>query len=367
MEAERILSADSHVVEPADVWTARIDQRFRDRAPRVIKNFGGREGDFFAAEGLRPFAVAGFAVAGVDPKEFAEKMAGGYPGVRPSAWDPALRLKDQERDGVLAEVLYPSLGMRLFQLEDGALRAASFRAYNDWLADYCASSPQRLAGVAMVALDNLDDAVEELQRTAKKGLRGAMIWGAAPREHPYRSAEYDKFWAAAQDHSTPISLHILTEARGGEGDLSSVMKGYPALHHSVEKSIAELIFSGVLERYPKLRLVSVENDIGWIPHFLQRMDHSYAKYRYLETRAISNPPSFYFHRQVSATFQDDRVGVLLRDLAGVGNLMWASDFPHSDSTWPNSREVIARDFAGVPADERRKMVAENVAALYGIG
>ncbi|HMD05244.1 MAG TPA: hypothetical protein VKG68_08200, partial [Candidatus Binatus sp.] len=136
MEAERILSADSHVVEPADVWTARIDQRFLDRAPRVIKNFGGREGDFFAAEGLRPFAVAGFAVAGVDPKEFAEKMAGGYPGVRPSAWDPALRLKDQERDGVLAEVLYPSLGMRLFQLEDGALRAASFRAYNDWLADY---------------------------------------------------------------------------------------------------------------------------------------------------------------------------------------------------------------------------------------
>jgi uncharacterized protein len=119
METERILSADSHVIEPADVWTARIDKRFADRAPRVIKNFGGREGDFFAAEGLRPFPVAGFAVAGVDPRDFAEKMSGGYPGVRPSAWDPDLRLKDQERDGVFAEVLYPSLGMRLFQLEDG--------------------------------------------------------------------------------------------------------------------------------------------------------------------------------------------------------------------------------------------------------
>jgi len=162
-------------------------------------------------------------------------------------------------------------------------------------------------------------------------------------------------------------LHILTEARGGEGDLTSVMKGYPALHHSVEKSIAELIFSGALERFPKLKLVSVENDIGWIPHFIQRMDHSYEKYRYLEARAIPNPPSFYFHRQVHATFQDDRVGVLLRDSAGVGNLMWASDFPHSDSTWPNSRDVIARDFAGVPDDERRKMIADNVAALYGIG
>jgi len=367
MDAERILSADSHVIEPADVWTARIEKRFLERAPRVIKNFGGRDGDFFAAEGLRPFPVAGFAVAGVDPKDFAEKMAGGYPGVRPSAWDPELRLKDQERDGVFAEVLYPSLGMRLFQLEDGALRAASFRAYNDWLADYCAASSRRLAGVAMIALYNIDEAVEELACAARKGLKGAMIWGAAPREHPYGSSEYDQFWAAAQDHAMPISLHILTEARGGEGDLSSVMKGYPALHHSVEKSIAELIFSGVLERFPKLKLVSVENDIGWIPHFIQRMDHSYEKYRYLETRAIPNPPSFYFHRQVSATFQDDRVGVLLREMAGVGNLMWASDFPHSDSTWPNSREVIARDFAGVPNDERRKMIAENVAALYDIG
>jgi hypothetical protein len=94
METEKILSADSHVIEPADVWTARIDPRFLDRAPRVIKNFGGRDGDFFSAEGLRPFAVAGFAVAGVDPKDFAEKMAGGYPGVRPSAWDPDLRLQD---------------------------------------------------------------------------------------------------------------------------------------------------------------------------------------------------------------------------------------------------------------------------------
>jgi hypothetical protein len=105
---------------------------------------------------------------------------------------------------------------------------------------------------------------------------------------------------------------------------------------------------GARWRYPKLKMVSVENDIGWIPHFIQRMDHSYEKYRYLEAKAIPNPPSFYFHRRVQATFQDDRVGMLLRDIAGVGNLMWASDFPHSDSTWPNSRDVIARDFAGVP-------------------
>ena len=366
METQRILSADSHVIEPADVWTSRIEKRFLDRAPRVVKRAGEREGDFFVAEGLRPFPVAGFAVAGVDPKDFGERMARGYPGVRPSAWDPVERLKDQERDGVVGEVLYPSLGMRLFQMEDGELRAASFRAYNDWLADYCSHSPRRLAGAALISLDDPADGVAELTRAARKGLRGAMIWGAAPAERPYGDPSYDAFWAAAQELGTPVSLHILTERRGGS-DFQSVMKGYPALHHSVEKSLAEIIFAGVLERFPKLKLVSVENDIGWIAHFLQRLDHSYEKYRYLERNAIPNPPSYYFQRQVAATFQDDRVGVVTRNFIGVKSLMWASDFPHSDSTWPNSRQVIARDFEGVPDDERRMMVADNAAALYGLG
>ncbi|HUY27155.1 MAG TPA: amidohydrolase family protein [Candidatus Binataceae bacterium] len=366
MVPERIFSADSHVIEPADVWTTRIEPRFADRAPRVVKRIADREGDFFVAEGLHPFPVAGFAVAGVDPKQFGAAMAAGYPGVRPSAWDPVERLKDQDYDGVVGEVLYPSLGMRLFQLEDGELRAASFRAYNDWLADYCAHSPRRLAGVAMISPDETDAGVAELERTAKKGLRGAMIWGAAPAEKPYSDRAYDSFWAAAQDHAMPLSLHILTERRVG-GELQSVMKGYPALHHSAERSLTELIFGGVLERYPRLKIVSVENDIGWIAHFLQRMDHSFSKYRYLEREAIPNPPSFYFRRQVHATFQDDRVGVITRGFIGTNALMWASDFPHSDSTWPNSREVIARDFEGVPDAEVRMMISGNAAEIYRLG
>jgi predicted TIM-barrel fold metal-dependent hydrolase len=216
----------------------------------------------------------------------------------------------------------------------------------------------------MVSLDDPLEGVDELRRAANRGLRGAMIWGAAPAERSYGDPSYDPFWAAAQDLGTPISLHILTERRGGS-DFQSVMKGYPALHHSVEKSLTEIIFAGVLERFPKLRFVSVEDDIGWIPHFLQRLDHSFEKYRYLEKSTIANPPSYYFRRQVAATFQDDRVGVVMRDFIGVKSLMWGSDFPHSDSTWPNSLAVIARDFEGVPDDERRLMTSANVAALYG--
>jgi predicted TIM-barrel fold metal-dependent hydrolase len=362
---DNIISADSHVIEPADVWTARIDRRFLDRAPRVVhQDFHGRPSDVFVAEGLPPFPVAGFAVAGVDPKEYRERMTRGYPGVRPSAWDPVERLSDQSRDGVAAEVLYPSLGMSLFGIEDGELRAASFRAYNDWLADYCSHNQQRLVGIAMVSLDDAEAGVAELRRVANKGLRGGMIWAEAPQERPYSDRGYDNFWAAAQDLNLPLSLHILTDRRRKDASMT-VMRYYPHLHHAVERSLAEFIFGGVLERYPRLRLVSVENDIGWLAHYLQRSDHSYEKYRWIEPGgAIPNPPSFYFRRQVFATFQDDRVGVLTREFIGADNLMWGSDFPHSDSTWPNSREVIAKDFAGVPANEVRKMVADNAARLY---
>jgi predicted TIM-barrel fold metal-dependent hydrolase len=178
---------------------------------------------------------------------------------------------------------------------------------------------------------------------------------------------WDPLWAAAQAHNLPLSLHILT-GRKGSGIGASVMKSYPSLPHSIERSLSDLIFGGVLERFPKLQLVSAENDIGWIGHYLQRMDHAYEKYQYLEkTTVIPEPPSFYFKRQVHATFQDDRIGVLTREYAGVDNLMWASDFPHSDSTWPRSKEVIARDFAGVPDNETQKIIADNCAALYGIG
>ncbi|HXR36614.1 MAG TPA: amidohydrolase family protein, partial [Candidatus Binataceae bacterium] len=129
-----------------------------------------------------------------------------------------------------------------------------------------------------------------------------------------------------------------------------------------------LILGGVLERFPKLKIVSVENDIGWISHFIQRADHAYDRYRFLEREAaVPQPPSYYFHRQVYATFQDDRVGIVTRDLVGVGNLMWASDYPHSDSTWPHSREVIARDFAGVNEHDRRMITADNASQLYGVG
>jgi predicted TIM-barrel fold metal-dependent hydrolase len=364
----RLISADSHVVEPPDLWTQRIESRFRERAPRVVKEAGGFKGDLFVCEGLPPIPVASVAVAGVDESEYPEKMFAGYAHVPRGAFDPLARLADQDRDGVAAEVLYTSVGMAMYGLADGELRAAIFRAYNDWLADFCSAAPQRYAGIALIPMDDVGVAIAEIGRVARLGLRGGMIWGEPPDERPYDSLDWDPLWAAAQDASFPLSLHILT-GRGGTGvKWGSIMRGYGTLHHGIERSLIGLIFGGVFQRFPRLRIVSAENDIGWMPHFLQRIDHAYEKYRSLEPggRYIPEPPSHYFRRNVFATFQHDPVGVRERAEVGVGNLMWASDFPHSDSTWPRSREFVARDFAGVPEDELRRMVCDNAAQLYGL-
>jgi predicted TIM-barrel fold metal-dependent hydrolase len=363
------LSADSHVVEPADLWTTRIDAAYRDRAPRVVREAPGvPDGDWFVCENLRPFPVAGFAVAGLDPADFGKGIMAGIPGVRPGAFDPVQRLRDQDRDGVGGEVIYPSLAMFLYGIKDAELRHASFRAYNNWLAEFCSHAPQRLAGIALAPMDDVAQAVAELERAAKLGLRGGMIWGAPPASRSYDSPEWDRLWAGAQDLALPLSLHILTGADGTGMEGASLMKTYPSLPHRMERSISDIIFGGALHRFPGLRIVSAENDVGWIPHYLQRLDHSYHNYRSLETGfVIPEKPSFYFRRQVVATFQDDRVGVVMRDFIGADSLMWASDFPHSDSTWPNSRSVIARDFEGVPSADVARITRENCARVYGIG
>ena len=210
----RIFSADSHFVEPATMWAERMDAKFRDRAPHTVQGYKGKEGEFFVCENVNPIAVAGFFGSGKTAEELPEHIKHGFEAAPKSVWDPAERLKEQDADGVSGEVLYPSMGMLLFGLDDAELRGACFRAFNDWAAEYCSYNTQRLVGAGIIELDDIPAAVTELERIAKKGLRGTLIWGAPPDDKPYSSPEYDPFWAAAQDLQMPLSLHILT-GRGG--------------------------------------------------------------------------------------------------------------------------------------------------------
>ncbi len=366
MSVDLIISADSHMTEPPGFWEERLDRAYRDKAPRVIENYQGRKGYFFVAEGIEPRPVAAFFAAGKSAQELTAFIQAGYSEARAGGWDPAERIKDQEIDGVQAEVLYTSLGFSLFQLPDAGLQAACFRVYNDWLAEFCRYDPKRLYGLALISLYDIENGVKELQRAAKLGLRGCMIWGSPPEDHDYGDRRYDPFWAAAQDLDMPISLHILT----GRAKESRIISGagritrYIAFPHEIQRSFATLISTGVLERYPHLAFVSAENDIGWIPHFLYRLDHAWERFHAMETTKLSLRPSDYFKRQVYATFQDDPVGVFSRRFFATERIMWASDYPHTDSTWPHSRKVIAENFAGVPEAEVKQMVAQNVIQLY---
>jgi len=255
--------------------------------------------------------------------------------------------------------------MFLFHLKDMELQWASFRAYNDWVAEFSSYAPQRLIGLGLVAMQDVHEAVRELQRIAQKGLRGAMINATAPGDVPYSDAYFDPFWAAAQDLGLPLSLHILTGKKGvqmGKGRVASTV----TIIHEIQTSLLDFLYNGVLERFPRLKLVSAENDIGWIAHYLYRLDECYKTLRYVDPTPITMKPSEYFKRQVYATFQDDRPGVMTYEFAGANNLMWASDFPHRASTWPHSREVITQNFVGIPADVTRKITYENVHRLYGL-
>jgi predicted TIM-barrel fold metal-dependent hydrolase len=215
----------------------------------------------------------------------------------------------------------------------------------------------------MISLYDPTAGARELERCAKMGLKGAMIWCSPPEEQPYSSDIYDPFWGAAQELKMPVSLHAITgmgvesQWNWGERYMRSTV-----LAHEVEKSFSVLIFSGVLDRFPRLQIVSAENNVGWIPYFLQRMDRFAERSRDL---GIKLKPSDYFQRQMWATYIFDYVGVQSRQFIGVDRMMWSSDYPHQASSWPHSQEVVARDFKDASAEDIFKITRGNVARLYG--
>jgi predicted TIM-barrel fold metal-dependent hydrolase len=375
----KLYSADSHVSEPADLWVKRLDQKWRFRAPKVeTLERDGTLADYLIYEGYPPHPVAVGIAAAVktgdkdDKFEFVKTRAGRYAEALAGGWDPVARLKDQDIDGVVGEVLHPTLGFRMFWLHDGGLQQAVFRAYNDWLAEFVSYNPQRLVGVALISLFDVDAGCQELRRAANLGLKGAMIALSPPPEcPPYDSPVYDPFWAEAQELQMPVVLHAITG--GGESRLLAsywipdTIIGNVISHHEAERTFSKLILYGVLERFPRLQIISAENGMFWMPYFFERLD------RQLRNGLIAGllpklsiKPSEYFQRQIAVGFITDKEAVPLRHLIGVDNLMWASDYPHSASTWPKSQDVVAELTEGITDDERQKLVHDNVLRLYRI-
>jgi predicted TIM-barrel fold metal-dependent hydrolase len=380
MSIYNVISADSHVAEPVDLWTRYIDPAFAERAPRVVNRDGV---EAFVCDGMDLLPLA--AIGAGKPNEDLDRGGTFDETVRPGGYDPAARWADMREDGVDAEVLYPTFALKMYQLPDPVLRRECMRAYNRWLVDFCRDTSRLagrtvLKGIAMLALeeDGIDQAAAELEEIRRLGLAGAMIaivssdWSGSGNpsrgQAIYGDRRFDPFWAKAQDLDLPLSLHILTEVRPRKKIPFMWMTLSP---EEIQLTLATLIFLGVFERFPRLKVISAESDAGWLPYFAERMDYQFDRRRsvYLQhwgqQLSPNATPSDFLRRNVWVTFMRDRVGVLARDQIGVDRLMWASDYPHKDSTWPRSRAMIDRLFAGVPDPERAAILHGNVKALYG--
>jgi predicted TIM-barrel fold metal-dependent hydrolase len=364
-----LISADSHVLELPDLWEKPLAKAFGDRAPKVYYD-EKRESWMFGSADVPTQAVGGLFMAGHRPEELAEVRKAGFAAARQGGWDPAQRVKDMDIDGVSAEVLYPSMGLGLFCIQDAALQEACFRVYNDWLIDYCNGASDRLVGVALISVYDIDHAVQELERCKREGLCGAMIWQVPHQNLPFTANHYDRLWAAAQNLEMPVHLHILTGF--GNSMQRQTLPGIERCRRGVNQieeignALFDVIFSGVLERFPQLKIVSVENEIGWIPFWLSQCDKAFTRHGSAVGLSIDKRPSEYFRRQIYATFFNDYVGGRLLSWWGMDNCMWSNDYPHQNSTWPHSRDIIERDLGHLPAQDREKLLRSNVTRLYNL-
>ena len=361
MNERNIISSDSHVIEPPEMWREYLDSKMKPRAPHIEH---GKDDDFYCIDGLEPTKVTVLSAAGVPAEEVKHWRRWDAPGRLKGGWDPVAREKDADRDGVDAEVLYATLVMKMFSLKDQEYKHALFQAYNRWLSDFCKSNPKRFLGMAVLMTEDIDMAVKDLHEARKVGLRGAMLGLTPSDDITYAHPAFDPLWAAAQELNMPLALHNFTQSRAKI--TRSRFEQFPSAPADVQGCISAMIYADVFERFPKLKIVSVENDIGWAANYLQRLDHVFGRYSLLMGKTFKSGrlPSQIFRDHVYLTFMDDMAGIRTYDLIGVDNVMWANDYPHGDSTFPRSQEAITRQFKGMPEADRQKILKDNVLKLF---
>jgi uncharacterized protein len=372
------ISADCHVDLcwlPPDLFTSSAPAAMKDRMPYVTD---GPKGPVWVTKKGANFGLLnGMGSAGREyiPGQIhrSDRMAttglyeDGKHGIR-RLTDPELRLKDQERDGVQAEVLYGILGATR-RLNDAEAAVELVRIYNEWLADFCDVQPDRYAGLACIPNAPVEAAVQEMRRVIKRGgVRGLEIansYDMAPLWDP----QWNPVWEVANEAALPVHFHTVGERRPNFAKLPPQLTLVErAVHISgfqiyMATTLTSLIFGGVLERYRNIKIVIGESGIGWIPYVLDRMDAEWEDQ--FKDIGLTMAPSEYWRRQCRATYQSDRIGIKLLDDIGHDTIMWGSDFPHPDGVWPDSSEFIERELGHLPADVRHKIVCENAGKLYG--
>jgi predicted TIM-barrel fold metal-dependent hydrolase len=370
MREYRLIDSDCHTVEPPDLWEKWLPREFHERAPKLVKDEEGGDAWRFGPD--KPLMYIGLVATPGMRYEDIRWKGYTYDTIRRSCFDGKARLEDMDFDGVDAEFLYPSQRTMYHFMgnPDREFHRAGVRAYNDWLIqDFCAADPERLFALAQMPNVGVPEAIAEMERCKKLGHRGVILttWPAGGDE---LTEADDPFFAAAQDLEMPISIHVRIQRKStviakleGPGAIGTMALAGMLLFPPV---MSELIMGGTFDRFPKLTVLGVEVEVGWIPEALEQLDNFYWRNRAHTGIQLKRLPSEYFHEHFVCTFIRDRMGIKNRYDVGVRNMAWSSDFPHHGNDWLYSRKVIGEMLDGVPAEERYQICAGNMVRVYDL-
>jgi len=360
------------------MWADYLPPSLRERAPRIEH---ADDCDYVIFEGKRRKVNLISAQAGRSGKDF--KMEGRVSDARAGGWMPKARLDDMDQDGMDRAVMF---GGGPLGTGDAELFKASFGAYNRWLADFCQYAPERFAGVGYVPMQDVDESIAMMRDFVKRGLKAVNIpafpmsaaknlkssesqmmalTGDINSERTYSDPEFDPFWKAVCDLGIPVTIHLggrpvrFTEPKFFLSDLLMSKFG-------MGEPIAIMIYGGVFQRFPDLKLASVESGVGWFAFASNYMDETWKKQRYWVNSVLEHEPSYFWERNIYGSFIHDRAGILMREFPGAGNIMWSSDYPHSETTFPDSQKIIEQLFKGVPEDEKNMIIGGRAKELYNL-
>ncbi|MGX7680055.1 amidohydrolase family protein [Jatrophihabitans sp. DSM 45814] len=367
----QIVSVDDHVIEHPRVWLDRLPAKYADVAPRIEKTEDGN--DWWIYEGQKAGNFALNAVAGKDPKDFGMDPRS-YDDMLPGCHDSADRVKDMDIEGIHAQLCFPNMGgfagSGFSKSKDLVLAEECVKAYNDFILDeWCAYAPDRQIPLMMVPYWDVAASVKEIERTAEKGGRSITFPELPDRIGlpSWHTDHWDPVLAAAQAANMPLSLHF---GSGGapqaspEAMTTNFTVGISLFGLNSMTTTAELILSPVFHKFPNLKVALSEGGIGWMPYMIERIDYVWERHRWYNDVNREIRPSDIFRDHIFGCFISDNAGIFSRELIGVDNLMFESDYPHSDSQWPHTRKVLEECFVDVPDEDAQKMCEWNARKLY---
>ncbi len=365
----RVIDTDCHQMEPPQIWTDYIDPEFTDRAPASMDLGNGRKGMVVEGE---PLAKQDGSYP-MDAKEFLEATIKGmqrFERARSNGFNPASRLEDMEEQGVDAQVIYPTVGGQLLgkPFKDLDLLAACCRAYNDWSLEYCSTAPDRLLMAAMLPLQSPDLAIEEAHRASGRGASAFYIRPNPVEDRNYYHEDLDPLWAALEQIGKPICIHDSGSPHlPSYGDRMHTHTSGHIIAHPFEAMVAmmSLIWYGIIEKYPKLRIVHVEADAGWLPYWLQRMEQHFEFSGNAEHPLLKKRPTEYFKSNFLVACRGDEMTLpSVVELVGDDYITFNTDYPHPDGTWPAGFEALEKQ--PISEESIRKIFWDNAAGAFGV-